>query len=44
MDIGVHGITGDDKADRRDVQCGGAVGVGVAEIDRYQILVFERNV
>ena len=41
VDIGVHGVTGDHEADRRDVQCGGAVGIGVAEVDRHQVLAFE---
>lgn len=41
MDLVVDDVTGDDQADRRDVQSRGAVGAGVAQIDRDQLLAFQ---
>jgi hypothetical protein len=43
MHIVVHGVTGHHQADRRDVQRGGAVCVGVAEVDCHHGLALEHD-
>ena len=41
MDVVVGGIPGDDQADRRDMQAGRVVGVGMPEVDDHEVVALE---